>query len=71
MTAMLVYIGTSRVAVWHQPARRYEGARLIKRDEAINNPRDDESWWITELLRTNAELICRVDGAAASPSLTV
>jgi len=19
-------------------------------DEAINNPRDDESWWITELL---------------------
>lgn len=68
---MLVYIGTSRVAVWHQPARRYEGARLIKRDEAINNPRDDESWWITELLRTNAERICRVDGAAASQSLTV
>ena len=40
-------------------------------DEAINNPRDDESWRIAELLRTNAERICRVDGAAAAPSLTV
>ncbi len=68
---MLDYIGTSRVAVWHRPARCYDGVRLIKRDEAISNPGDDESWWITALLRTNAERICRVDGAAASQSLTV
>jgi hypothetical protein len=41
-------------------------------DEAITtSQRDDESWWIVELLRTKAELIWRVEGAPASPSLTV
>ena len=54
---------------WPRAGHVAQGPKMI--DEAINNPRDDESWWIAELLRTNAELICRVDGAAASPSLTV
>jgi hypothetical protein len=41
-------------------------------DNAITkSQRDDEGWWIAELLRTKAELIWRVEGAHASPLLTV
>ena len=41
-------------------------------DKAITTSlRDDESWWIAELLRSKAELIWRVEGAHASPSLRV